>query len=144
MGRRDIGGYFRLRTFFSAIIHPVSHRSLQIAGIIRNIVARHALTIQPNVATMVSITDVRLSTDFSYADVSVTALKGVEAAVATLKRGATQMREEVGRSVTIHKLPMLRFQRDDAIEKGEKIDRLLAQISVPPEKKVRRVVRKKK
>ncbi len=122
----------------------MSHRPLQIAGIIRSVVARHALTIQPNIATMVSITDVRLSTDFSYADISVTALSNVDAAVAALKRGSTQMREEVGKVVTMHKLPMLRFQRDDAIEKGEKIDQLLAQISTPPKKAVRRVVRRKK
>ncbi|MDD5054646.1 MAG: 30S ribosome-binding factor RbfA [Candidatus Peribacteraceae bacterium] len=116
----------------------MSHRFLQIAGIIRSVVARHALTIQPNVASMVSITDVRLSSDFSYADISVTALTNVEAAVTALKRGSTQMREEVGKVVTMHKLPMLRFRRDDAIEKGEQIDRLLAQISTPQKKSVRR------
>lgn len=126
----------------------MSHRPLQIAGIIRSVVARHALTIQPNIATMVSITDVRLSTDFSYADISVTALSGVDAAVAALRRGATEMREEVGKAVTMHKLPMLRFRKDDVIEKGEKIDQLLqtiASVSVAPiiKKKSSRQRRKK-
>jgi ribosome-binding factor A len=54
------------------------------------------------------------------------------------------MREEVGRSITLFKLPLLRFAHDESVERGERLDRLLQKISKPPKASVRRVTRRKK
>ncbi len=103
----------------------MAHRVPQIAGIIRTVAATHAVRIPPDKAIAVSITDVKVSADLSYADIFVSALEHPEAAVKILTSGKGEMRKELAGRLQAHRIPMLRFHVDKEGEKASRIDRLL-------------------
>ncbi len=106
----------------------VSHRNAQIAGIIRSTVARYALKIQPQAAKVVSIVEVKLSKDFSYADISVNAIEGMDNAIKFLLAHKGELRKELAEQLRLHKIPVLRFHRDELGEQGTRIDNLLTKL----------------
>ncbi len=103
----------------------MSHRAPQIAGIIRSLVATIALSIPPTVSGLVSIADVKVSTDLSYADIFVSAVDRSEAAVKFLASKKSRMRRELAVALKVHRVPVLRFHVDVEGQRGERIDRLL-------------------
>jgi ribosome-binding factor A len=126
----------------------VSHRPAQIAGVIRSTVAEFALQIPPNVANVVSIVDVKMSPDFSYADVFISAMDGVDAAVKNLASRQGEIKKNLSTKLRVFKLPILRFQRDIEGERGTRLDALLEKLeresaekgtrTAPPAKKPRK------
>lgn len=106
----------------------MSHRSEQLAGIIRSIVATFALRIPPMKAKVVSVVDVRLSPDYSYADIYLSAVDGVDRAVTELLSMKGEIRKKMSQEIRIHKLPVLRFHRDEVGERGNRIDELLEKL----------------
>jgi ribosome-binding factor A len=78
-----------------------------------------------------SVTGVKVDADLTLARVFVDILSqgADEAAVlAGLRAAAAAVRHEVKDKVQMRRVPNLRFERDESIEHGLKIERLLAQI----------------
>jgi len=81
--------------------------------------------------TMVTVTDVRLSSDKRAARVYVTIAgdeKEHEAALAALKHAAPYVRKQLGLSLNLPRTPEIHFVRDRVEEEGERVDQLLQQI----------------
>ena len=81
--------------------------------------------------TMVTVTDVRLSSDKRAARVYVT-IAGDEnehkAALAALKHAAPFVRKQLGLSLNLPRTPEIHFVRDRVEEEGERVDQLLNEI----------------
>jgi ribosome-binding factor A len=75
---------------------------------------------------MVSITDVEVSEDFSYATVYISALESPEEALAFLEKQLPTLRRSLGK---IHRsrVPEIRFRIDPRIDRGGRVDDLLEQ-----------------
>jgi len=88
--------------------------------------------------TMVTVTDVRLSTDKRDATVYVT-IAGDEnehkAALVALRKAAPYVRKQLGLSLNLPRTPELHFVRDRVEEEGERVDQLLHQIEQEWERK---------
>jgi ribosome-binding factor A len=81
--------------------------------------------------TMVTVTDVRLSSDKRAARVYVTIAgdeKEHEAALAALKHAAPYVRKQLGLSLNLPRIPEIHFVRDRVEEEGERVDQLLLEI----------------
>ena len=81
--------------------------------------------------TMVTVTDVRLSSDKRAARVYVTIAgdeKEHEAALAALKHAAPYVRKQLGLSLNLPRTPEIHFVRDRVEEEGERVDQLLIEI----------------
>jgi ribosome-binding factor A len=104
------------------------HRTTQLSGIVRSIIARFTLEIPPDVANGVSVTEVKLSPDLQYADIYVSAITGVKAAIEDLKTKNGAIRKAIATEVNAHTVPTLRFQADDRGEKADKLDRLIGSL----------------
>lgn len=103
----------------------MSHRPAKIASVIRQVVAIEALNIPPDLAQVVNVTEVKVSSDFSYADVFVTALKNPQQAIKHLKKRQGSLRRSLARELQMYRIPILRLVIDRRGEEGEKIERLL-------------------
>jgi ribosome-binding factor A len=92
--------------------------------------------VQPIAA--ISITGVRVSPDLGSARVFVDALEVVDfpRLLAGLNAGAGAMRAALGPKLRMRRTPMLRFERDDSVDRGLAIERVLGEIAaaeaVPP------------
>ncbi len=79
----------------------------------------------------IGITAVRVSPDLSIARVfvdPVTADTDVEILLAGLKAAAPVIRRELGRKVQLRRIPELKFFRDESVEKGLAIERVLLEL----------------
>ncbi len=79
----------------------------------------------------IGITAVRVSPDLSIARIfvdPVTADTDVETLLAGLKAAAPVIRRELGRKVQLRRIPELRFFRDESVEKGLAIERVLLEL----------------
>jgi ribosome-binding factor A len=101
------------------------HRTVQLSGIVRTIVARFTVEMSPETAMGVSITEVRLSPDLQYADVYVSAIKGLTEAIEYLKTKKGAIRKGIAAEINAHTVPVMRFHADDRGEKADKLDRLI-------------------
>ena len=79
----------------------------------------------------VSVSDVETTKDLDVATVWVTTLVADQAKEATkaLNELAKEFRRELSRTLSIRRVPELRFKYDDSVDKGERIDHLLRQDS---------------
>jgi len=80
---------------------------------------------------MVTVTDVRLSSDKRAARVYVTIAgdeKEHEAALAALRHAAPYVRKQLGLSLNLPRTPEIHFVRDRIEEEGERVDQLLQEI----------------
>jgi ribosome-binding factor A len=87
--------------------------------------------------TMVTVTDVRLSTDKRAARVYVTVAGDEDehkAALAALKHAAPYVRKQLGLSLNLPRTPEIHFVRDHVEEAGERVDQLLQEIEQKWEK----------
>jgi len=81
--------------------------------------------------SMVTVTDVRLSSDKRAARVYVTIAgdeKEHEAALAALRHAAPYVRKQLGLSLNLPRTPEIHFVRDRVEEEGERVDQLLLEI----------------
>ena len=78
----------------------------------------------------VSVSDVEVTRDMAHAKVFVTALQPERSAEAVkgLREAAKEIRYELARAVKLRHVPELHFVYDESLDRGEKIDRLLAQV----------------
>ncbi|MBL8473697.1 MAG: 30S ribosome-binding factor RbfA [Rhodocyclaceae bacterium] len=77
---------------------------------------------------LVTVTEVELSPDYAHAKVFYSALGDAER-LAEIERGlkssAGFLRRELGRRIHIHTLPELHFVYDNAVERGDRLSRLI-------------------
>lgn len=80
---------------------------------------------------MISVTAVRVSPDLSVARVFVDVLQGgpeVGRVVAGLNAAQGVFKRHLGRVLTLRRTPSLRFEHDDSIGHGTRIEQVLAEI----------------
>jgi len=100
-------------------------RTTQFAGIVRSTVARFSLEIAPDTATAVNIAEVKISDDFRYADVFVSAVSGAESAVKILKSRMRDISKAISAQTSTYAIPLIRFHVDRRGEELAKLDSLL-------------------
>ncbi len=79
----------------------------------------------------ITITDVDVTNDLSYAKIYVSFLgkkERNEAGMKALQRSKGYIRSELAKKLTIRKIPDLIFKLDETLEKSRKIDEILHQI----------------
>lgn len=84
----------------------------------------------PRLASWVSVTDVEVTADLSFARVYVSVLPEQErdAAVRILGKAAGFVRRELAPRLGLREVPELRFEVDRSIETGARVDELLRRI----------------
>lgn len=86
----------------------------------------------PRIAGIVSITDIDISHDNSYAKVYFSVFASEEAkkqTVIALEENTSKIRYEVGKRIRLRLTPELRFILDDSFERGMKVMDLIDKIS---------------
>lgn len=88
----------------------------------------------------VTITDVAMSPDLRYARVFFVSTRDGDPALLhdNLKRSASFLQRELGRSLELRFTPVLAFQFDESIDQGYKIDKLISQTSSETEMKAKK------
>ena len=85
----------------------------------------------PRVSTMVSVTEVEVSHDLSFARVFVSLLaegEERERALAALQRAAGFVRHQLAPRLGLREVPGLRFVHDTSIERGARVEEILKKI----------------
>ena len=80
----------------------------------------------PRITSMVSVTDVEVTNDLSYAYVYVSILGGDEESTLL---GLNYIRREVSRSVKLRHTPQIIFKVDDSIKNGMYMDHLIRKVN---------------
>jgi ribosome-binding factor A len=83
----------------------------------------------------VTITEVKLDPEMMFADVYVNALADEsreKEVLSGLRRASGFLRREVGKRVRLRNTPELHFHWDVTLERGEKMNRLIDSIEIPP------------
>lgn len=90
-----------------------------------------------NITGMISVTGVKITPDLRYAKVSVSMLnsKNVKQTLAGLKAASGFIRSRIAEKVNLRVTPELVFVLDKSLEYGERIDRILQDITKDWEKK---------
>jgi len=87
----------------------------------------------PRLAQLITITKVEVTSDLQYARVYVSVLAPAEgdkkAALEALQGASTYLRHLLGQRLVIKRVPVLQFYLDDSLERGDRLLRLIDQIS---------------
>ena len=107
-------------------------RDLKIADFIRDEVARiiQLEMRDPRVGTFVSVNDVKVSKDLSYADIYVSSLQAVDASsqaelVTVLNKAAGFFRSTLAKRHKMRTTPKPRFHYDQLVVEGPRIEKLI-------------------
>lgn len=93
-----------------------------ISEIIRNEVR------DPRVSELLSITDVHVTEDLKYAKVYVSVYGDIEPTLEALRSARGFIRTEIGKRIKMRIIPDLLFERDDSIEKGIYMSKLIDRV----------------
>ena len=84
----------------------------------------------PRINSLVSVTDVEVTSDLSYAYVYVSILGGdEESTLEGLKSACGYIRREVGKIIKIRHTPEIIFKIDDSLLKGMYMDELIKKVN---------------
>lgn len=104
------------------------------AHLIHNILSELIMTEVTDPALLgVTVTEVTVDREIEYADVYVHSLDDRDEVMAGLQRANGFLRRELAVRTRFRKTPVLHFHWDVALERGERIDELLASLDIPPE-----------
>ena len=109
-----------------------NNRTRRIAEEIRKIVSTMLINgiKDPRINSLVSVTDVEVTSDLSYAYVYVSILGGdEESTLEGLKSVCGYIRREVGKSIKIRHTPEIIFKIDDSLLKGMYMDELIKKVN---------------
>ena len=109
-----------------------NNRTRRIAEEIRKIVSTMLINgiKDPRINSLVSVTDVEVTSDLSYAYVYVSILGGdEESTLEGLKSAWGYIRREVGKSIKIRHTPEIIFKIDDSLLKGMYMDELIKKVN---------------
>jgi ribosome-binding factor A len=85
----------------------------------------------PRVSAMVSVTDVEVSQDLSFAKIYVSVLgkpDEVSASLQALAHATGFVRHELGERLELREVPELRFIHDTSLDRGARVEELLKRI----------------
>ena len=107
-------------------------RDLRVADFVRDEVSRilQREMRDPRVGSFVSVNDVKVSKDLSYAEIYVSSLQANDAKaqgelVGVLNRAAGFFRTELSKRHTMRTTPKPRFHYDDLVERGPRLEQLI-------------------
>ena len=107
-------------------------RDLRVADFVRDEVSRilQREMRDPRVGSFVSVNDVKVSKDLSYAEIYVSSLQANDAKaqgelVDVLNRAAGFFRTELSKRHTMRTTPKPRFHYDDLVERGPRLEQLI-------------------
>ena len=109
-----------------------NNRTRRIAEEIRKIVSTMLINgiKDPRINSLVSVTDVEVTSDLSYAYIYVSMLGGdEESTLDGLKSACGYIRREVGKSIKIRHTPEIIFKIDDSLLKGMYMDELIKKVN---------------
>lgn len=101
----------------------MSKRPKMLASVVREVVAP-VLQHCPPKCGMISITEVVVSEDFSYATIYISSLKEPEHALQFLEKRSKELKTKMG-VIYRKKIPEIRFRIDNRVDTGERMDALL-------------------
>lgn len=108
-------------------------RPERVAGLMKREIAgilAHELD-DPRLSSLVSVTDVEVTHDLSFARVYVSVLASEaerEREIATLQRAAGFVRHQLAPRLGLREVPELRFVHDGSIERGARVEEILRRI----------------
>lgn len=108
------------------------NRTRRIAEEIRKVVSTMLISgiKDPRITSMVSVTDVEVTNDLSYAYVYVSILGGdEESSLIGLKSAVNYIRREVSKNVKLRHTPQIIFKVDDSIKKGMYMSDLIRKVN---------------
>ena len=109
-----------------------NNRTRRIAEEIRKIVSTMLINgiKDPRINSLVSVTDVEVTSDLSYAYIYVSILGGdEESTLDGLKSACGYIRREVGKNINIRHTPEIIFKIDDSLLKGMYMDELIKKVN---------------
>ena len=109
-----------------------NNRTRRIAEEIRKIVITMLINgiKDPRINSLVSVTDVEVTSDLSYAYIYVSILGGdEESTLDGLKSACGYIRREVGKNIKIRHTPEIIFKIDDSLLKGMYMDELIKKVN---------------
>lgn len=109
-----------------------NNRTRRIAEEIRKIVSTMLINgiKDPRINSLVSVTDVEVTSDLSYAYIYVSILGGdEESTLEGLKSACGYIRREVGKNIKIRHIPEIIFKKDDSLLKGMYMDELIKKVN---------------
>ena len=109
-----------------------NNRTCRIAEDIRIIVSTMLINgiKDPRINSLVSVTDVEVTSDLSYAYIYVSILGGdEESTLDGLKSACGYIRREVGKNIKIRHTPEIIFKIDDSLLKGMYMDELIKKVN---------------
>ena len=109
-----------------------NNRTRRIAEEIRKIVRTMLINgiKDPRINSLVSVTDVEVTSDLSYAYIYVSILGGdEESTLDGLKSACGYIRREVGKNIKIRHTPEIIFKIDDSLLKGMYMDELIKKVN---------------
>ena len=109
-----------------------NNRTRRIAEEIRKIVSTMLINgiKDPRINSLVSVTDVEVTSDLSYAYIYVSILGGDEEyTLDGLKSACGYIRREVGKNIKIRHTPEIIFKIDDSLLKGMYMDELIKKVN---------------
>ena len=88
----------------------------------------------PRLTGLISVTKVSVTKDLKYCKVfvSMLATKDVNEAMDALKSAAGVVRREIGNSIRMHSTPEVKFEFDDSMAYGEKIQKMIKDLDIKP------------
>lgn len=109
-----------------------NNRTRRIAEEIRKIVSTMLINgiKDPRINSLVSVTDVEVTSDLSYAYIYVSILGGdEESTLDGLKSACGYIRREVGKNIKIRHTPEIIFKIDDSLQKRMYMDELIKKVN---------------
>ena len=109
-----------------------NNRTRRIAEEIRKIVSTMLINgiKDPRINSLVSVTDVEVTSELSYAYIYVSILGGdEESTLDGLKSACGYIRREVGKNIKIRHTPEIIFKIDDSLLKGMYMDELIKKVN---------------
>ena len=110
------------------------HRIERVNNLIRREVSeliQHEVR-DPRLDSFIAVTEVATSSDLKYAKIFVSCISGKQEEQKTLgvlNAAAGYLRTELAKKIRLRRIPELSFHWDDSIEHGDRILRLLDQVS---------------
>lgn len=108
------------------------NRTRRIAEEIRKVVSTMLISgiKDPRITSMVSVTDVEVTNDLSYAYIYVSILGGdEESTLKGLRNAVAYIRREVSRNVKLRHTPQIIFKIDDSIKNGMYMSDLIRKVN---------------
>lgn len=88
----------------------------------------------PRLNGMISVTKVSVTKDLKYCKIFVSMLgvPDIKEAMDALKSSAGYVRREIGNNIRMHSTPEVKFEFDDSIEYGNKIQQIISDLDIKP------------